>query len=54
MHGELTRAAIDEYLRHDPGVLPELARGYERSIGAWNLFWQNILDAHAPQLEAAS
>lgn len=54
VHGELTRAAIDEYLRHDPGVLPELARGYERSIGAWNLFWQNILDAHAPQLEAAS
>ncbi|PPJ40882.1 hypothetical protein C0063_13330 [Pseudoxanthomonas sp. KAs_5_3] len=54
VHGELTRAAIDEYLRHDPSVLPELARGYERSISAWNLFWQNILDAHAPQLEVAS
>ena len=54
VHGELTRAAIDEYLRQDPSVLPELARGYERSITAWNLFWQNILDAHAPQLEVAS
>jgi len=54
IHGELTRAAIDEYLRHDPSVLPELARGYERSISAWNLFWQNILDAHAPPLEVAS
>ena len=29
--------------------LPELARGYERSITAWNLFWQNILEAHAPR-----
>lgn len=54
IHGELTRAAIDEYLRHDPGVLPELARGYERSISAWNLFWQNILDTYTPQLEVAS
>ena len=54
VHGELTRAAIDEYLRQDPSVLPELARGYERSITAWNLFWQNILEAHAPRLEVAS
>ena len=45
VHGELTRAAIDEYLRQDPSVLPELARGYERSITAWNQFWQNIFDA---------
>ncbi|MEZ0470750.1 iron-containing redox enzyme family protein [Luteimonas salinilitoris] len=54
VHGELTRRAIDEYLRHDPSVLPELAKGYERSITAWNLFWQNILDACVPRLEAAS
>lgn len=54
VHGELTRRAIDEYLRHDPSVLPELAKGYERSITAWNLFWQNIFDACVPQLEAAS
>lgn len=55
VHGELTRAAIDGYLRDDPTVLPELAKGYERSITAWNLFWKNILeDACAPQLEVAS
>jgi hypothetical protein len=35
-------------------VLPELAKGYERSITAWNLFWQNIFEASVPQLEAAS
>lgn len=45
IHGELTRQAIDEYIRHDASVLPDLAKGYERSITAWNLFWQNIFDA---------
>lgn len=46
IHGELTRAAIDNYLRADPDVLPELARGYDRSIVAWNRFWENIFSAH--------
>jgi len=54
VHGELTRAAIDDYLRRDPSVLPELAEGYERSIIAWNRFWQNIFDAYAPQPRAVS
>ncbi|WP_189644696.1 iron-containing redox enzyme family protein [Luteimonas gilva] len=54
VHGELTRRAIDDYLRRDPSVLPELAEGYERSITAWNLFWQNIFDAYAPQPRAVS
>ena len=54
VHGELTRAAIDEYLRKDPSVLPELAEGYERSITAWNQFWQNIFDAYAPKPRAVS
>ena len=45
VHAELTRRAIDEYIREEPAALPELARGYERSITAWNLFWQNIFDA---------
>lgn len=45
VHGELTRQAVDDYLRREPGALAELARGYERSIGAWNRFWQNIFDA---------
>lgn len=48
LHGELTRAAIDDYLRDEPGALPELAQGYERSITAWNCFWQNIFDACEP------
>ncbi|RDZ27232.1 iron-containing redox enzyme family protein [Lysobacter silvisoli] len=47
IHGELTRQAIDDYVRETPSALPELARGYERSITAWNLFWQNIFDAYA-------
>jgi hypothetical protein len=42
IHGELTRQAIDDYIREEPAALPELAQGYERSITAWNLFWQNI------------
>lgn len=54
IHGELTRKAIDDYLREDPRVLPELAKGYARSITAWNLFWQNIFDASVPQLRVAS
>lgn len=56
VHGELTRAAIDDYIRHDPAVLPELARGYQVSITAWNQFWQNIFDTHVrtPRLEAVS
>lgn len=54
VHGELTRAAIDEYIREDPAVLPALTKGYERSIAAWNLFWQNIFDACVPRLETAS
>ena len=45
LHGELTRQAIDDYIRREPEALPELARGYERSIGAWNQFWENIFDA---------
>jgi hypothetical protein len=48
VHGELTRQAIDDYLQQDPSVLPDLAQGYERSIGAWNLFWLNIFDACSP------
>lgn len=49
LHGELTRQAIDDYIRREPSALPDLARGYERSITAWNLFWQNIFDACAPR-----
>lgn len=49
IHGELTRRAIDDYIREEPGALPELAQGYERSITAWNLFWQNIFDACVPR-----
>ena len=45
VHGELTRQAVDDYIRHDPGVLTDLAQGYERSIAAWNMFWENIFDA---------
>lgn len=45
IHGELTRQAIDDYIREDPDALPELAQGYERSITAWNHFWQNIFEA---------
>jgi hypothetical protein len=45
IHGELTRQAIDDYIREEPDALPELAQGYERSIAAWNQFWQNIFDA---------
>lgn len=45
IHGELTRQAIDDYIREDAGVLPDLAKGYESSITAWNLFWENIFDA---------
>ena len=47
VHGELTRRAVDDYLVQRPDALPELAQGYERSIGAWNAFWQNIFDAAA-------
>lgn len=54
VHGELTRQAIDDYIRQDPGVLPDLAEGYERSITAWNLFWQNIFDACVPCPRGAS
>lgn len=53
VHGELTRAAIDDYIREDAGVLPELAKGYDLSIAAWNRFWQNIFDAYVPQAEPA-
>ena len=45
IHGEMTRKAIDDYIREEPGALPELAEGYERSITAWNQFWENIFDA---------
>ena len=54
VHGELTRQAIDDYIRQDSSVLPELAAGYERSIGAWNLFWQNIFDAYGSRPRAVS
>lgn len=49
VHGELTRAAIDRYILDEPQALPDLAQGYERSITAWNQFWQNIFDACAPR-----
>ena len=45
VHAELTRRAIDEYLCEAPDVLPDLAAGYERSIGAWNAFWAAIFDS---------
>jgi hypothetical protein len=45
IHGELTRQAIDDYIRHEPESLSELAQGYECSITAWNLFWENIFKA---------
>ena len=35
--------------RSEAPALPELAQGYERSITAWNRFWQNIFDACATQ-----
>ncbi len=54
IHGELTRQAIDDYLRQDPSVLPDLASGYERSITAWNLFWENIFDAYASRPRSVS
>lgn len=54
IHGELTRAAIDDYIRQEPDALPELAQGYERSINAWNQFWHNIFDAYAPRPRAMS
>lgn len=53
-HGEMTRRAIDEYLREEPAALPELAQGYERSITAWNRFWLNIFGAVAARAEHAS
>lgn len=49
VHGELTRQAIDDYIRAEPAALPELALGYERSITAWNQFWQNIFEECAPR-----
>jgi hypothetical protein len=54
VHGELTRAAIDRYIQDEPGALPDLAQGYERSITAWNQFWQNIFDACLPKQRAVS
>jgi hypothetical protein len=53
VHAELTRQAIDTYIQEEPGALPELARGYERSITAWNLFWQNIFEACTPRRAAS-
>ena len=54
IHGELTRQAIDDYIRREPEALRELAQGYERSIGAWNQFWQNIFDACGPRSHPVS
>ncbi len=54
VHGELTRQAIDDYIRLDASVLPDLARGYDRSITAWNLFWENIFDACAARPRSVS
>lgn len=54
IHGELTRKAIDDYIRLEPEALPELAEGYERSITAWNLFWQNIFDTCIPHPRVVS
>lgn len=45
IHGEMTRKAIDDYIIENPEALPELARGYERSISVWNQFWHNIFAA---------
>lgn len=49
VHGEMTRQAIDDYIRMEPEALPELAQGYARSITAWNRFWQNIFEECAPR-----
>ena len=54
VHGELTRKAIDDYIRHEPDALAELARGYDRSIGAWNHFWKNIFEATDERSRALS
>lgn len=54
IHGELTRKAIDDYIREDARVLPDLAKGYELSITAWNRFWENIFDACAPRPRSVS
>lgn len=54
IHGELTRRAIDEYILEDARVLPDLAKGYERSITAWNQFWENIFDACVPRPRSVS
>lgn len=54
LHGELTRKAIDDYIQIEPGALPDLARGYERSITAWNQFWENIFDACGPRPRSVS
>ena len=54
VHGELTRAAIDRYILDKPEALPDLAQGYERSITAWNHFWQNIFDACTTDQRAVS
>lgn len=54
VHGELTRAAIDDYIRREPAALKDLALGYERSITAWNLFWNNIFDAYAARPKVVS
>jgi hypothetical protein len=53
-HGEMTRQAIDDYIRMAPEALPELAQGYARSITAWNRFWQNIFDECAPRQGAVA
>lgn len=54
IHGELTRRAIDDYIREDARVLPDLAKGYELSITAWNRFWENIFDACASRPRSVS
>lgn len=54
IHGELTRQAIDDYIRHEPEALPELAEGYQCSITAWNQFWQNIFDEYIPRPRSVS
>ncbi len=54
VHGELTRQAIDDYIREEPAALPELALGYERSITAWNRFWQNIFEECVPRRGATA
>ncbi len=45
-HVVATRKLIDDYVHEHPDQIPDLARGYERSIGAWDSFWENVFLAN--------